>query len=236
MAITLERNSNDPNKYGENFLKFTETNVGPGVGFVEYFEWTSPENFAKKGDWIDLGVTYDGKYARFYNNGTILYEQHMCRASCPEDDPDCSCGNIIYPAAYHRCPQYCECPTEECKRLQCPCGSNDRGFAACHQGVDAKPGEKTFVGIGVYLENKPVRIDTHIGLIHHLRLFKKDLGPGYFRAQRPKIAKIKQNFISRYESHWFQSNGQGNPSTPLCQPEQPALSPSISYVDPPQPV
>ena len=106
MAITLERNSNDPNKYGENFLKFTETNVGPGVGFVEYFEWTSPENFAKKGDWIDLGVTYDGKYARFYNNGTILYEQHMCRASCPEDDPDCSCGNIIYPAAYHRCPQY----------------------------------------------------------------------------------------------------------------------------------
>ena len=231
MAITLERNSNDPNKYGENFLKFTETNVGPGVGFVEYFEWTSPENFAKKGDWIDLGVTYDGKYARFYNNGTILYEQHMCRASCPEDDPDCSCGNIIYPAAYHRCPQYCECPTEECKRLQCPCGSNDRGFAACHQGVDAKPGEKTFVGIGVYLENKPVRIDTHIGLIHHLRLFKKDLGPGYFRAQRPKIAKIMQNFISRYESHWFQSNGQGNPSTPLCQPEQPALSPSISYVD-----
>ena len=173
MAITLERNSNDPNKYGENFLKFTETNVGPGVGFVEYFEWTSPENFAKKGDWIDLGVTYDGKYARFYNNGTILYEQHMCRASCPEDDPDCSCGNIIYPAAYHRCPQYCECPTEECKRLQCPCGSNDRGFAACHQGVDAKPGEKTFVGIGVYLENKPVRIDTHIGLIHHLRLLKK---------------------------------------------------------------
>jgi hypothetical protein len=136
MAIALELPSADVNNYGEHFLKFTKTDVGPGVGFVQYFEWTSEAGFVSAGDWIHMGVTYDGKTARFFNNDKLLYEQHMCRSSCPENDPECVCGNIIYPADYHRCPKFCKCPTEECERLQCPCGSN--GGTAGKDGTNFK--------------------------------------------------------------------------------------------------
>ena len=232
MAVALERPSADPNNYGEGFLEYTKTNVGPGVGYVQYFEWTSPDRFAFKGDWVDMGVTYDGKYARFYTNGSLVHERHMCRSSCPEDDPECECGNIVYPASYHRCPQFCVCPTEECRRLRCPCGSNGPGgFAACQQGDDAKPGDKTFVGIGTYLEKQPQRIDTQIGMIHHVRLFKKDLGPSYFKSKRAEYAKIKAFKVSSDESHQVNSNSQGNPDAPLCQPDLPPPSPNVTYVD-----
>jgi len=148
LALAVEKASADPNNYGPDFLKFTKTNIGPGVGYVQYVEWTSADNFAFKGDWIDVGFTYDGKIARIFTNGSMVLEQHLCKESCPVDDPDCKCGQIVYPAAYHTCPQFCECPTEECKRLNCPCGSNDPKSEvhskACHQGDDAEPGEKTF--------------------------------------------------------------------------------------------
>ena len=232
LAIALERPSADPTMYSEDFLKFTGTNVGPGLGVAQFFEWTSPPGFAWPGDWVHAGFTYDGRFARLFLNGSEAAGQHMCSTSCPPDEPECACGNIIYPAAYHTCPEYCECPTEECKRLKCPCGSNGPtlGFRACSE-------EKTPVAIGTYIHTHKKRFDTHNGMIHHVRLFKKALGKEYFQAQQIANAHILlQKSSSSLDgkssgSHFFQSNGQGNPDAPLCQPALPPPSPSVSYVD-----
>jgi hypothetical protein len=249
MGIVLERTSKDIKQYPASYLKFTGTNVGPGVGVMQYFEWTSPPNYVWTGDWLHVGFTYDGRYARLFLNGSEMSTQHMCSSSCPPDEPECACGNIIYPAAYHTCPQYCECPTEECKRLKCPCGSNGptgspSSFHACRPssreadssaGGGLQNGEDTPVVIGTYIHALPRRFDGHIGLIHHIRIFKKALGLEYFQAQKAANAHIllqKTSASGRSSgSHFFQSNSQGNPDAPLCQPSLPPPSPSVSYVD-----
>jgi hypothetical protein len=243
-GMSLERASRDPEQYGKRYLQFTGTDVGPGVGIVVYPTWTSSRKFVK-GEWVDIGITYDGTYARFYHNSSQVHVEHLCTESCPVDvvtrkvDPTCTCGNILYAAAYHRCPEYCKCPTAECERLKCLCGSNGPSaampFKACFQGEDlvigSEKGAKTSVTLGSGNGGTIGSTLTNAGMIHHIRLFKKALGLDYFTKQKPKYDEVLKYKGSRGESHFFNSNSQGNPGPPLCQPILPPASPSLTFVN-----
>ena len=198
-----------------------------------------------KGEWVDIDITYDGTYARFYHNSTQVHVEHLCTESCPVDvvtsrvDPTCTCGNIIYAAAYHRCPEYCKCPTAECERLKGLCGSNGpstaMSFKTCFQGEDlvigSEKGEKTSVTLGSGNGGTIASTLTNCGMIHHIRLFKKALGLDYFTKQKPKYDEVLKYKGSRGESHFFDSNSQGNPGPPLCQPILPPPSTSLTFVN-----
>eukprot|EP00961_Rhodomonas_salina_P277683 3752441-Rhodomonas_salina.1 len=228
VGLALDAVSRNPDMYG---TAYDQWGVGDGVGIITYSEWVAPVGFAKFGDWVHFVATYDGEKATIFANGTKQQEEDMCPLTAG------SCGNIIYPASYHTCPDHCSCPNEACLLSRdCPCGSTGPSptapnrFRACLQGIDAAEGLRTPVTIGRH-ENKEDRtVSNHVGMMKQIRLYKTAIPEEYVASQFSKLAHMK-DLPLQLQTYWYNSNGQGTPAAPLCQPQLPMLSPDTTYFE-----
>lgn len=229
LVISVDGNAKDPEQYGT----FFPPGIGSGIGVLHYNEWQSPYDYVVDGSWVHVVATYDGHHTRIYSNGTLQQERPACTNW--ED----GCGNIIYSAAYHTCPFFCECPPG-CEGKNCPCGSNKAAggsFAACLQGSDAPVGKKTPLTIGQLFDvDRPAASPVHVGMIKRIRIGRRAATLAYVESQYRNFLELfvksaPESLYVNKSAHWFSSNGQGSPQPPMCQPTAPEYSPSVTYIN-----
>ena len=110
-----------------SLMKTRCAQYGDGVGAKSVFVIpTANRPSVQVGQWFHAVATYDGRNVNLYLNNVLM-------SSTPACDGNNYCGDLIYAASYHTCPQFCTCPAS-CPLGNCPCGGPNQtvgGISAC---------------------------------------------------------------------------------------------------------